>query len=147
WHLVRVVARDVAVHLEEVAVAILDYVAPESLDGVAEIEVDADARRSDAASLVDHLLGSTRGDVARGEVAEARIVALEVVVALALGDVVGVTRVPLLQRHPDPPVVAQRLAHQRELGLVLTRGWNGCRVDLREAGVRETCPPLVRAPD
>ena len=87
----------------------------EARDGVGEIEVDAAAARADAAALVADLLGRPRSDVARGQVAEARIFALEVVVALRLGNLVGLPLVARLLRHPDAAVVAQRLGHQRQL--------------------------------
>jgi hypothetical protein len=96
-------------------------------DRVGEVEVDAEPAGADAAALVADVLGGARGDVARDQVAEARVLALEVVVALVLGDLVpgGACRRAL--RHPDPAVVAQRLAHQRELRLVVA-GLTGMQV-------------------
>ena len=55
----------------------------------AEVEVHAVLQRADAAALVDLGLGGPGGDVAGHEVAERRVAALEVVVALRLGDLVG----------------------------------------------------------
>ena len=49
-------------------------------------------------------------------------------------------------RHPDPAVVAQRLAHQGELGLVLAGDRDARRVDLRVAGVAEVGALAVRPP-
>ena len=110
----------------------------EALDGVGEVEVDAQAARPDAAALVAHLLGGARGDVARGEVAEARVLALQVVVALVLGDLVRASGCrPAFFGHPDAAVVAERLAHQRQLGLVVARDRDAGRVDLGVAGVGE----------
>ena len=77
------------VHVEQVAVALFDDVAAEPLDGVGEIEIDAEAAGADAAAFVADHLGIAGGDVARHQVAEARITALEVVVALGFGDLVG----------------------------------------------------------
>ena len=48
--------------------------------------------------------------------------------------------------HPDPAVVAQRLRHERELGLELVRGRDARGVDLREAGVGERRALLVGPP-
>ena len=112
-----------------------------------EVEVDAEPAWPDAAAFVAHLLGVARGDVARHEVAEARVLALQVVVALGFGNLAGRARVALLQRHPDAAVVAQRLAHQRELGLVVAADRDAGRVDLREARVGEQRAALVRPPD
>ena len=67
--------------------------APEPLDRVGEVEVHAQAAGADAAALVAHRLGRARRDVARREVAEAGIPALEVVVALGLGDLVAAAAV------------------------------------------------------
>ena len=50
------------------------------------------------------------------------------------------------QRHPDPAVVAQRLAHQGELGLVLAADRDAGRVDLGEAGVGEVGALAVGPP-
>ena len=44
---------------------------------------------------------------------------------------------PCLQRHPDAAVVAQRLAHQSELGLIVAGDRNAGGMDLREAGIGE----------
>src|SRR5688572_26696261 len=82
-YFVRVLTRDVHVHVEQIAVALGDDVAAEALDGIAEIEIYTDTGRSDTASFVHHLLRAARCDVARGEVAEARVETLEIVVALA----------------------------------------------------------------
>ena len=49
-------------------------------------------------------------------------------------------------RHPDPAVVAQRLAHQGQLGLVLTGHRDAGRVDLGVAGVGEVGALAVRPP-
>ena len=118
------------------------------LDGVREIQVDAEAGPGPTPRpLVRHLLGRARGDVARHQVAEGGIAALEVVVALVLGDLVRRARVALLLRHPDAPVVAQRLAHQRELALVVAAHGDAGGMDLREAGVGEGGALLVGAPD
>ena len=53
---------------------------------------------------------------------------------------------PFCLRHPDAAVVAQALAHQRELRLMLAAHRNAGRVDLREARVGEERAALVRAP-
>src|SRR6185436_18452709 len=123
-----------------------DDVGAEPLDGVREIEVDRQAALADAASLVAHALGVARRDVARHQVAEARILALEVVVALRLGNRLRRALVFLLLRHPDAPVVAQALRRQRELRLVRARDGNAGRVDLGVTGVGEERAALVRAP-
>ena len=146
-HLVRVLVGDALVHLEEVAVLLLDLGLPEAGDRVLEIEVDAESRGPDAAALVADLLGGPRGDVPRREVPEARVHALEVVVALLFRDLARRTLVALGPGHPDPPVVAERLGHERQLRLVLAGDRDAGRVDLGEAGVGEGRALLVRAPD
>jgi hypothetical protein len=80
--------------VEQVAVLRGDRVLAEALDGVAEVEVDAEAGVADAAPS-SHLLRRARRDVARREVAEARVLALEVVVALGVGDLGGLALVAL----------------------------------------------------
>ena len=96
----------------------------------------------DAAAFVARPLGGARRDVAGHEVAEARIAALEVVVALRLGNLLGRALVALVLRHPHAAVVAQALRHQRQLRLVIAADRNAGRVDLREAGVGEEAPRL-----
>ena len=72
-----------------------------------------------------------------GEIAEARVEALEVVVALGLGDLVGAAGLVGVGGHPHPTVVAQRLRHQRELRLEVVGLRDARRVDLRVARVGE----------
>ncbi len=143
---IGVLVRDALVHLEEVAVAFADRALAEALDRRAEVQVDAEPGLADAAPGVARFLRGTRSDVARREVAEARVLALEVVIALFLGDVSRCPRVTRLLRDPDAPVVAQRLAHQRQLRLVLAAHGDARRMDLRVARVRERRALLVRAP-
>ncbi len=149
--LVRVLAGDPGVHVEEVVVLLLDAVAAEALDRGAEVQVDATTyaldRRADAATLVAHVLRGARGDVAGDQVAERRVDPLQVVVAVLLRDVPRVLlAVRLVLRHPDPAVVAQRLRHQRQLRLVGAGDRDAGRVDLRVAGVRHVGALAVRPP-
>ena len=149
--LVGVLARDPGVHVEEVAVLVLDGLAAEALDGLGEVEVDAASYAvdlgADAAALVAHVLGLAGGDVAGDQVAEGGVDPLEVVVAVLLGDLarvlVGVLGV---LGHPDAAVVAQRLAHQGQLGLVRAGDRDAGRVDLGVAGVGHVGALAVRAP-
>ena len=77
----------------------------------AKIEINAEPAGADAAAFVARFLRGARGDVARREIAEARIFALEIIIALGFGNL---ARRPLvassLLRHPNAAVVAQRLA-------------------------------------
>jgi hypothetical protein len=93
--LVRVLVRDALVHLEQVPVPLGDGLLAEALDRVGEVEVDAEAGVADPAPLVADRLGRAARDVARRQVAEARVAALEVVVALRLRDL---RRRPLVAR-------------------------------------------------
>ena len=65
---------------------------------------------------------------------------------MVLGDLVGGAGVAELLRHPDAPVVAERLAHERELRLELVTCRDARGVDLGEARVREERAPPVRPP-
>ena len=147
-HLVRVLGGDPLVHLEEVAVLLLDRRPAQPRDGVGEVEVDALAAGAHAAALVADVLRGAGGDVAGDEVAEGRVDPLQVVVALVLGDLARrAASSPLRLRHPDAAVVAQRLAHQRQLGLVVAGARDAGGVDLGEAGVGEVGAAPVRPPD
>nr|BFE75348.1 hypothetical protein GCM10020092_086490 [Actinoplanes digitatis] len=146
-HRVRVLAGDALVHLEEVAVLGLDGLAAQPLDRVGEVEVDAEPAGADAAALVADVLGRAGRDVAGYQVAERRVDPLQVVVAVVLGDLGGrLAAVLAALGYPDPAVVAQRLAHQRELALVAAGLGDAGRVDLRVAGVREQRALAVRPP-
>ena len=116
-----------------------------------EVQVDpapeVTDQRADAAALVADVLGLPGGDVAGDQVAERGVDPLQVVVAVLLGDVARVLLAVLAPlRHPDTAVVAQRLRHQRQLGLVLAGDRDAGRVDLRVAGVAEVGALAVRAP-
>ena len=118
-----------------------------TLDRVREVEEHAVVQRTHTAAFVDDGLCVARGDVAGDQVAEARVLALQVVVALVLGDVDRTALVLVAGRHPDATVVAQRLAHQGELRLRLIRRWDAGRVDLGVARVGERRTLAVGPPD
>src|SRR5262249_50070870 len=143
----RVLARDAFVHLEQVAVLLLDVGASEAGDRVGEVQVHAVAARPHAAALVAHPLRGPRRDVAWRQVAEAGIGAFEIVVALGLRVLARRPSVAGLLRYPDAAVFAQRLAHQRELRLVLPAHRDARGMDLREARVGDPGAPPVGAPD
>ena len=144
--LVRILVGDLFVHLEEVAVLLLDDVLTDPLDGVLEVEVDRQAALADTAPVVARLLGVTRGDVAGDEVAEARVLSFEVVVALLFRNLFRRARIALLLRHPHAAIVAQALAHERQLALMVARHRDTGGVNLREARVGEERAALVGAP-
>ena len=108
--LVGVLVGDALVHVEEVAVALADRRLAEAADGVGEVEVDAEAglARRRGPRRRPPWRRARRRRAGRG--CRSSGTALEVVVALVFGDLVGRARVALLLRHPDAAVVAQRLA-------------------------------------
>ena len=136
-HLRGILAGDPLVHLEQVRVALPHRVEAEAGDRIFEVEVDAVLQRADTAARVDLPLDGTRRDVVWREVAVARVEALEEVVAILFRDLVGRAAIVGVLRHPHPAVVAQRLAHQRQLRLRLVGLRDARRVDLRVAGVGE----------
>ena len=145
-HLVGVLVGDLLVHLEQVAVTLADGVLAQALDGSGKVQVHAAPARADAAAVVALFLGGAGGDVTRGQVAEARVLALQVVVALLLGDLVGRTVVALLLGRPAAAVVAERLRHEGQLGLVVAGLRDAGRVDLGVAGIGEQGAFLVGLP-
>jgi hypothetical protein len=147
-HLVGVLVGDPLVHLEEVPVPLAQLVLAQPPDGVLEVEVHPASVRADAAPVVALLLHRPGGDVARGEVPVARILALEEVVAVFLGD--GFRRLPDVLPLPGDPastVVAERFGHEGQLRLVLARLRDAGGVDLGVAGVGEEGALLVGLPD
>ena len=145
--LVAVFTGDLFIHGEKIAVALGDGLLTELADGLREVEINTSSARADATSVVTGFLGGAGGNVTRGEVAEARVFALQDVVAVCfrdlcrwLADIGGVFR------HPDTAVIAQRLRHERELALIIAAHGNAGRVNLRVTGVREVSAFLVRTP-
>ena len=145
--LVRVLTGDAIVHLEEIAVLLLDLLGAEALGGFGEVQVDPEPRAAHAPAIVADLLGGAAGDVAGGQVAVRGVFALQVVVPLLLGNLVRRALVALLQGHPDAAVVAQALGHEGELALVVPGDGDAGGVDLGVAGVAEGGPLLVGPPD
>ena len=97
-----------------------------------------------ASALVATLLGGTAGHVARHEVTEGRVAALQVVVAVLFGDIFALQRAFLqllgifqLLGNPDAAVVSQGLGHQRQLGLLVAVHGDAGRVNLHVGGVGE----------
>ena len=119
--LVRILVGDLLVHLEEVAVLLLDDLDAEAGDGVPEIEIDGQPGLADATALVADLLDVARGDVARDEIAEARILPFEEVVALVLGNLFGRT---LVAASSSAPRRGRRCAGSRSSASAST---DGCR--------------------
>src|SRR6185436_9272858 len=79
--------------------------------------------------------GGARGNVAWRQVAEARILSFEKIVALRFGNLVGRTPVPFLFRHPYATVIAQRLRHQSQFGLMIAADGNASGLNLCETRV------------
>ena len=149
---VGIVTADALIHLEEVAVAFLNGMFAVALDGVAEVEENAETGGGNAVTGIAEFLGGAGGDVARGEVAEAGIFALEVVVALVLGDVVRVEFTGAdfgggggIFGCPDASVVAEGLGHEGELGLILAVNGDAGGVNLSKAGVGKPGTAFVGA--
>src|SRR5690606_41952622 len=121
---------------EQVAVSIVDRFSSEARGRIGKVEIDR-VSASHSISGVAAFLDRARGDVTRDQIPERGIAALQEIVAVRVGDLSRRARVPFLLRNPDASVVAERLAHQSELGLALAVHRNAGGMDLREAGVRE----------
>src|ERR1039458_3074777 len=94
-------------------------------------------RRPPRSTLFPYTTLFRSSNIARDQIAEARVAAFEIVVALFFGNLVRRPRIALLLRDPDATIVAQRFAHQRELRLIVARYRNAGRMDLREAWIGE----------
>ncbi len=146
-HLVRILVRDALVHLEQIAVAFFYHVSAEPLDCIGKVEIDAKAGFTHSPALVADLLCGARGDVTRSEIPERRILPLQEVIAFGFRDLPRVALIARLLRNPHASVVSQRLAHQRELRLMLAAHRNARWVNLRKARIRKGGTALVSAPD
>jgi hypothetical protein len=83
------------IHLQQVAVPLVDHVDSQARNRIAQVEIDAVVERADAVTVLNFQGVGARGDIAWDEVAERRVAALQEVVALVLGDVVGGTVITL----------------------------------------------------
>ncbi len=144
---VGVLASDALVHFEEVAVALGNFMFAEALDGVGEIEIDAQAGFTDAAPGITFGFRGAGGDIARDEVTETGIPALEIVVAFVFRNRTGRALVAGLFGNPDAAVVAKRFRHEGELGLILASNGDAGGVNLRETRISKESAPLVGAPN
>ncbi len=86
--LVGVVVRNHLIHVEEVSVAVTYDIGTEAVDSILEVEVNGVACTY-AEAGVAALFGGARSDVAGAEVTEGGIAALEVEVAVFVGDISG----------------------------------------------------------
>ena len=95
-NLVRIFVGDALVHLEQIAVALANHIHAQPLDGIREIEIDAQPGLAHAAAFVAHGFRVARCHVARDQVAEARIAALQIIIALGFreSDPAGACRPP-----------------------------------------------------
>ena len=146
-HLVRILISDALVHLEQVPVPLADHAGPEALDGVAEVEIDAEAGFPDTPALVADFLCCPRCDVARRQVAEAWIFSLEKIVPLTLRNFARLSFFAGPPGHPHPSVVSEGFTHQRQLRLIITAHGNAGWMDLGETRIGESGATLVRPPD
>src|SRR5215813_10904950 len=142
---VGVFARDAFVHLEQVAVTLLDLVFAGAIDRVGKIEVDAAPAGPHAAPFVADLFGRAGRDVARRQVAVARVFSFEVIIAFVFGGLAWAAVVAGFLRDPDAAVVAKRFRHQRQLRLIFAADRDAGRVNLSVAGIGEERALLERA--
>jgi len=145
-HFVRILTRDTLVHLEEVAVAGFNGIPTETLDGIPEIQENGESGVANAAAIVGRHLGVAGRDIARYQVSETGVLALQVIIPFILRNILGTSFITLLLRYPNAPIVPKRFGHQGQFGLVVTRNRNTGRVDLRVARVGEVGAPFVAAP-
>ena len=145
--LVGVIAADALVHRHQVAVAGGNGVFAFSSDGIGEVEVNRASPWADAPPRVAEFSGPPGGDVPRRHVAVGGIKPLEEVVAFLFRYRIGLACLAGVLGQPDPPVVAQAFAHQRQLALEDIATGNAGGMDLGEAGIGEQRPFAVGPPD
>ena len=139
--LIGIVVGNHLVHVEEVAVAVGNHILAQTVDGIFEIEIHGIAG-AHAVACVAALLGGTRCDVAGAEVTESGVAALQIEVAVLVGDVGGFLfagadglGILFLLGHPDAAVVTERFAHEGELRLILAMDGDTGGVNLGECEV------------
>src|SRR5208283_5923747 len=101
---------------------------------------------ADPAPGIANLLRCARSNVARRKVAIARILPLQIVVAIRLGNRLRpLAAILFALRHPDPAIIAQRLGHEGELGLMVATDGDARGMNLRVARIGEKRALLVGA--
>ena len=109
--LVRRYVRDFLVHVKQIAVALCHHILAQTVDSLGEVQEYGQACVVHTITLVATFLGGTAGHVARHQVTEGRITALQVIVAVFFGDVLALQRAFLqllgvfqFLGHPDAAV-------------------------------------------
>ena len=96
------------VHREQIAITLADLVFTKPGDGGGEIQIYAQASFTHAATFITNRLGRAGSDVARRQIAERGIHAFEIIIAVALGDVLRrFLAIFLFLWHPNASVVAE----------------------------------------
>ena len=144
--LIGILPGDAFVHLEEVAVAVADGILAQPLDGIGEVQVDGQFGLPYPAAFVADVFGVARGHIPWNQVAVRGIAPFQVIIALGLGDVVGMAVITGFFGHPHPSVIAQTLAHQRQFGLIIAGNRDAGGVDLGKVGIGKEGALFVAAP-
>ena len=171
---IRIIVGDHLVHLEKVSVFFFHHFPSKvvylllrrvfdallvrfdssiAVNSVFEVQIHSLACSVHTVTGVAALFGGTRSHVARNEVAESRIAAFQIKVAVCVGNIgrfflAGLDRLGILffSRYPDTAVVTQRFGHQGQLGLVVSGYRDTRRVYLGESRIGEISAALKRRP-
>ena len=87
-HLVRIFVRDPLIHFEQIAVALSNDVLAQTPDRIGEIEIDAQSGLAHAAAFIAYGFGIARRHIARHQIAEARITALQIIIAFVFRNLI-----------------------------------------------------------
>src|SRR5688500_17396508 len=101
WDLIGVLAGDGLLHVEKIAVALLDRRSAQSSAAIRTTEVSTEPAWTDTTTLVTRFFRRTCGDVARGKIPETRVLALQEVIALGFGNRIRGPSIAFLLRHPN----------------------------------------------
>src|SRR2546423_1699901 len=104
-HAIRILVCYPLVHVEEVAVALFDGMAAETLNRIREVQIHTQPGLTCSTAFVTHVFRVTRSDIARHEVTKARVTALQIVIALLLRDLIRSPLITLCLRYPNAAVV------------------------------------------
>ena len=135
--LVRVIAADALVHRHQVAVAGGNGVFALGSDGICEVKVNRrppGRRHAPRCRVLWPAWATSRRHVAVGGIKPLEVVAFLFWYRIGVGVFAGVLG------QPDPSVVAQAFAHQRQLALEDIATGNAGGMDLGEAGIGEQRP-------
>ncbi len=137
---IRRIIGDQLIHIKKVAVFFGDGFSAISMYGIGKIQIHRTACQADPFAGVALGLGGSRCHITGHQIAEAGIFSFQIIIAIFFGNILGISDITGILRHPDATVVAKAFTHQGQFGLMLTSMRNTGGMNLGETGVGKHGP-------